>query len=461
MIQNIVPLFEKLRRHYLIPGAQLAVYHQGELHELVSGVERIGAHRTVTRSSRFALGSVSKIFTAALIMQLVEDGDVDLDRPITDLVPHAVRGSGDPAGAITPRHLLSHTAGLVSDHDEGSVTAASLRRQAQSVLAKGIVSEPGAAFSYSNGAYSLAAYLVEAVTGQDWWEALESFLVVPTGLQLGFLHDARDPRAATDVVSGHTVDLTSGTVTPVDFYIEPALTPAGGLAGTATDLVNFGRAFMGSGDSALDFGIAHPDVLREMGCGVPAADAFGLADGWGAGWALHHAGDRLWLGHDGTLDGGTCNVRVDPNGGTAIALTTNATTGLQLWEDLLHGFRDSGLEVGHYRQPVRAIRTHAPRREITGRYVNGDLILDVTRTSDGRFSLNLSNGTVGQLTPAADLQFSASLSSSGGMAFSGRFLCDPADPLTVSALQYNGRTLLRTPSPAGAATTRSLPYAVV
>lgn len=445
MITQLSRLFDELTGRYLVPGAQLTFYHDGQSHEFVTGVERSGGGRPVTASSRFALGSVSKLFTAALVMQLVEDGDIDLDRPLSEPVPSTAWGGHDLARAITPRQLLSHTAGLVSDHDEGDLKAASLRRQARSVLGKGSISEPGATFSYSNGAYSLAAYLVEAVTGQVWWDALESFLMVPTGLGVGFLHDARDPRAVTEVVSGHTVDLGSGTVLPVDFFIEPALTPAGGLAGSATDLVDFGRAFMDPDHAALAVDIADPDVLHEMGAAVDAADPFGLADGWGAGWALHRSSDdRVWYGHDGTLDGGTCNLRVDPEGGTALALTTNGTTGLQLWEGLLVGFREAGIDIGHYRQAVSPAPHAAPHREITGRYANGELVLDITRTSTGEYSINLSNGAFGQLQPAADLHFLATMSTLSGMAFSGRFLCDPLDSEAIIGLQYNGRTLLRT-----------------
>ncbi|WP_304451227.1 serine hydrolase [Nocardiopsis sp. YSL2] len=447
MIENVSRLFEDLARDCLSPGAQLSIYKDGELHEFTTGVERAGTERPVTPRSRFAYGSVSKIFTAALVMQLAEDEEIDLDTPVSEYLPARRPAAGRPAGAVTARQLLSHTAGLVSDHDEGPLRSASLHRQAASLLEQGPVGTPGTAFSYSNSAYSLAAYLVEAVTGQDWWETLESHLVLPSGLDLAFVHDARDPDAVPATVSGHTVDLPSRTVTPVDFYVEPALAPAGGLAGSATDLVNFGRAFMTSDDAALDIDIADPRTLHEMGRSVPAADPFGLADGWGAGWALHLAGDRLWYGHDGTLDGGTCNVRVDPDGRTALALTTNGTSGLRFWEELVTGLRELGLDVGHYRQPTPRNRSAAPAEAITGRYVNGDLAVDVTRLGSDEFWFSLPNGFSGPMTTTSDLHFSVSMDDAGGMSFSGRFLRDPHEPDSIASMQYNGRALRRTPLP--------------
>lgn len=447
VITEISRLFEGLAHKALVPGAQLSFYHDGGLHELTMGVEHTGTGAPVTARSRFAYGSVSKIFTAALVLQLVEDGDIDLDTPVPAYLPGLGHPDGHPVHAMTPRQLLSHTAGLVSDHDEGSVRSASLRRQAMSLLEQGPVSTPGTAFSYSNSAYSLAAYLVEAVIGQNWWETLESHLLLPADLDLAFVHDARDPGAASTAVSGHTVDPASGSVDAVIPYVEPALTPAGGLAGSATDLVNFGRAFMSPEDAALDTDIADSRILHEMGRSVPAADPFGLADGWGAGWALHLAGDRLWYGHDGTLEGSTCNLRVDPEGGTALALTTNGTSGLQLWEELVVGLRDLGLDLGHYRQSAPRSPEAVTREEITGRYVNGDLKVDVTRLGSDEFWFGLANGFSGPLTATSDLNFSVTVGDLGGISFTGRFLPAPQAPGTIASMQYNGRTLRRTPLP--------------
>lgn len=445
MVENLPRMFEELARDSLVPGAQLSLYHEGELYELTTGVERAGSDRPVTTRSRFAYGSVSKIFTAALVMQLVEDGDIDLDAPVSTYVPSRHLVGEGPANVITTRQLLSHTAGLVSDHDSGPVRSASLGRQAASVLVQDSVGAPGRAFSYSNSGYSLAAYLVEAVTGQNWWETLESHLLLPTGLDLAFVHDARDPRAEAATVSGHAVDVSSRNVEPVDFYVEPALTPAGGLAGSATALVDFGRAFMAPEDTALDTEIADPRVLNEMGGSVPSADPFGLADGWGAGWALHLAGDRLWYGHDGTLDGGTCNLRVDPEGRTALALTTNGTSGVHLWEKLVVGLRGLGLDIGHYRQPVLRDRAVVPGEEVVGRYVNGDLTAEVTRSGADGLWFALPNGMSGPMTLTADLCLFVTVNGLGGMAFSGRFLRDPHLPEEITSMQYNGRTLRRTP----------------
>ncbi|GAA3971674.1 serine hydrolase domain-containing protein [Thermobifida alba] len=443
-LDRISGLLEKLAERHRVPGAQLAVYLDGELLEAVHGVTRTGRPDPVTPRSRFPYGSVSKIFTAALVMQLVEDGEIELDRPVADhLASHQIP-HGHPMRSTTLRHLLSHTSGLVSDHEGAPLRSASLRRHFTSVLDTEWISTPGTAFSYSNTGYAVAAYVVEAVTGQDWWEAIESYLFGPTGLDLAFVHDARTPSARPDTVSGHAVHSATGHTEPVDFYVEPALTAAGGLAGSATDLVAFARAFMAADHAALDTEIADPEVLAEMGREVRAAEPFGLADGWCAGWGVFHADRTRWLGHDGTLDGGTCNVRLDPAGGAAVALTTNSTTGLAMWEDLVDELRNLGLHVGHYRQPRPASGTSLPDARFTGNYTNGELSVRITPDQAGAFRFNISNGLHGSLEAGPDLTFSVEAAEYGGLLLSGRFLRAPDSADTVELMQYNGRTLRRT-----------------
>lgn len=447
MENDLSDLFSGLVREHSVPGAQLSVYREGALYELAEGVEHTGSGRLVTPASRFAYGSVSKIFTAALIMQLVEDGDLDLDAPLTGYLNLRGLPADHPAHATTPRQLLSHTAGLVSDHEADPARTEPLRHYAASLLRSEPVGAPESAFSYSNSGYVLAAHLVEAVTGQDWWETLESYLALPAGLDLAFVYDARAPRASGGLVSGHAVDTGSGRTEPVDFHIESEMAPAGGLGGSATTLVDFARAFMTPDDAVLDSDIADSAVLNEMGRAVPSADPFGLADGWGAGWALHLAADRFWYGHDGTLDGGTCNLRVDPVGRVAVALTTNGTTGIQLWEALVSGLGELGLDVGHYRQRAPVIRSQETGAEVTGHYANGDLAVEVTRHGDGALWFTLSNGFSGPLVAGANLDFSVTVSDLGDMSFDGRFLRASDNPSTITAMQYNGRVLRRTFAP--------------
>lgn len=447
-VQSLAGLFDSIMRRHHIPGAQLAVYRDGELHELSHGVERLGGDTPVGPRSRFAYGSVSKIFTAALVAQLVDEGEADLDEPIADLLEYGSIPHGHPMNAVTLRQLLSHTAGLVSDHEGEQLRTPSLRRYFSSVLRTGHVNAPGTAFSYSNTGYAVAAYLVEVLTGRHWKDALGTHLADPAGLDLALVRDTNSLAPTAPVVSGHAVDALTGRAEPVEFAVESTLAAAGGIAGSATALVDMGRALLTHTDTAHRVRIADPDILAEMTRHVPAADPFGLADGWGAGWGLFRADDgALWLGHDGTLDGGTCNVRVDPEGGTVLALTTNSTTGLAAWHDLVTALARAGagrdrLSVGHYRQPAPAGLPLATAHEFTGEYTNGELGINITTTDDGGLGFDACNGLTGTVEVTSDLTFGVLAEAHGNVLFSGRFLRCPRTG-EADLMQYNGRTLRR------------------
>ncbi|GAA2931344.1 serine hydrolase domain-containing protein [Streptomyces enissocaesilis] len=403
----------------------------------------------MTPRSRFAYGSVSKVFTAALVMQLVEEGEAELDEPVLSFLSGHTVPPGHPMRSVTLRHLLSHTAGLVSDYEGAPLRSPSLHRYFASVLRAGHFSAPGSAFSYSNTGYAVAAYAVEVLTGQSWWDSVESYLARPTGLDLAFVRDPRPGAAPPAIVSGHAVTATTGKSSPVDFHVESTLVPAGGIAGSAMDLVRFGRCFLGEGHADLEADIAALDVLAQMGHSVPEADPFGIAAGWGAGWGLFPADDgTLWLGHDGTLDGGSCNVRVSPDGGTALAFTTNSTTGLAAWEDLVAELdRSFGLRVGHYRQPAPDDRPYDSTALLAGEFLNGDLDIQVSLGDGNTLRFAACNGISGDLAVGSDLTFAVRAADQGDLLFSGRFMSSVPDG-PVDLMQYNGRTLFKDSSQA-------------
>src|SRR5688500_9592258 len=106
---------DHLRATHRVPGATLAVLVDGEIHEFASGILHRGTGVEATTDSVFQLGSIAKVYTATLVMRLAADGKLDLDAPVTDVLPGFA--TADPAAtkAITTRQLLSHTSGLTCD----------------------------------------------------------------------------------------------------------------------------------------------------------------------------------------------------------------------------------------------------------------------------------------------------------------------------------------------------------
>ncbi|MCP3804331.1 beta-lactamase family protein [Allokutzneria sp. A3M-2-11 16] len=335
----------------------------------------------------FPLGSLTKPFTAALAMILVEDGEISLDEPLSEHLPDV---------DVTLRQVLSHTAGFASNIDEDAEQPA-LRSHwfPRYWRENGLVHPPGTVFSYSNVGYIVAGHLIEVLTGMDWAEAVAEILLRPLGISV----------SGRETAEGHTV-LPDGRVVGIGPQSALALEdPNGGLALSASDLL-----------AAAGFcGEMVEDQLDSVAVGP-----FGMADGWGLGWARY----GTWWGHDGTSDGTSCHFRFDPRSGHAVALTTNASTGLDLWQDLV-----AKLGVPDY-DPVDPGEPVQPDPWAVGRYVNGP----------SEFVVSLHDGTLvlapdTELTCYAGGRFTAQALPGSKFVLSGRFLPD--------SVQLSGRLARR------------------
>lgn len=181
---NLLPLIRAqmstLARKHRVPGAQLAIHHDGETVDVEVGELQHGAARQVTRAAAFPVGSITKSFTATLAMVLVADGDLELDAPLGEYLSD-LDELGERASL---RHMLSHTSGLAAGPDSEDISSVSLARYvADHCRSHNLVQAPGTGFSYSNMAYVLVGRLIETVTGMSWREAMESILLRPLGIE--------------------------------------------------------------------------------------------------------------------------------------------------------------------------------------------------------------------------------------------------------------------------------------
>ncbi|MFE4975821.1 serine hydrolase domain-containing protein [Kitasatospora sp. NPDC056651] len=433
-------LLERLSRAHRVPGAQLAVHHGGRTVSVAVGEQVLGGGRPVRRDTAFPLASLTKPFTAALVMTLVADGEAELD----DLVAlHLPEAGLDTAGTV--RQVLSHTAGLPAAlPEDAGRTGGARRRASRHADRQAPVAAPGTAFSYSNVGYALAGLVVEETTGMDWSEALDAILLSPLGLAPAFVGDVRDPRGRTSA-AGHVVRGPGRrTLTVAEQDVPVVEAPGGSLALSAEEAVLFARQFLAPPGPLLAAETVG-EMCRDQLAGVPFGP-YGMADGWGLGWARYREGGPDWYGHDGTGDGISCHLRFEPAEGTVVALTTNADTGQNLWAELVGCLRAAGLAV-----PDPGPRAAEPDggpvpapEDCLGDYANGDLRYTVSPGGPGLL-LGLGGRPRYELSCTADLRFTmreAGGGPAGGPVFAGRFLRDPGTG-RVDYLQVSGRLARR------------------
>ncbi len=242
--------------------------------------------RPVTADTVFRIGSITKLFTAFAVMQLVEDGLVDLDEPYAIYVPAFSIQTRSPAQAITVRDMLTHHAGLPGDIFNGWAGAANERPDSEAAyrdypaLLRGeyTTSVPDTVFSYSNVAFSLLGILVEEVSGTSYSEYVQTHILRPLGMESSGLY-AEERFAdwiATGYASGnndpntlsHIRDIPTGSMYAslqdmgafMQMIVKEGTLPGGGLSGGDVTIVD--RAtFMEMGrrqnvSVALDFGFS-------------------------------------------------------------------------------------------------------------------------------------------------------------------------------------------------------------
>jgi CubicO group peptidase (beta-lactamase class C family) len=304
----------------------LLAQHQvsGRLPSLVAGVVRdgelawsgaYGDHGEGDPADlQYRIGSITKTFTAVLVLQLVRDGRLDLDQPAADVL-------GDVGYADRSlRQLLGHGSGMQSE-PAGSWWERSERVTWDELVARndgsGVVFPAGQQFHYSNLGYALLGEVVARVLGQPWSDAVRDRILDPLGLaRTSYLPQGRAAR-------GWSVDPYAATLTAEPATDTGAMAPAGQLWSTVRDLARY-AAFLGAG---------HPDVLDrswlELAAHPQAGDRHAVMEfGHGLGFQLMRGGSGTLVGHTGSMPGFLAACFVDRDRRTGAVLLTNATTGL-------------------------------------------------------------------------------------------------------------------------------------
>ncbi|MFS8101146.1 beta-lactamase family protein [Lentzea alba] len=306
-------LLDTLRAEHDVPGATLAVLVDGEIHEFASGVLHTGTGVEATTDSVFQLGSIAKIYTATLVMSLVEDDLLDLDARVADVLPDFRVADSEASARITVRQLLSHTSGLSGDFQPDTGRGDDcLERYVEACEKLGQDVPPGSTVSYSGAGYVVLGRIVEVLTGTTWNQALADRVLTPLGLThtVTLPEDVLRFRAAM----GHF----NGEPAPVWDLMPRAAGPAAAVCASAGDLVRLAQAH-------LEKTVLKPEtvaLMQERQVDVP--DKWTVnADGWGLGWTLYDFTGTPGVGHDGAATGQYAYLRVIPEKGIAVALLTN------------------------------------------------------------------------------------------------------------------------------------------
>lgn len=345
LIEGLTESLAELIGQHHVPGAVLAVA-QGDRCQIVhSGMANLNSGLPVTADTLFQIGSITKLYTATLALQMVDKGLLALDQPVVEILPDFQLGDKEASRQITLAHLLSHTSGMDGDlfidagrGDDRFARFVTGMKDAPSVLP--FTPPAGAPFSYANAAFVVVARMIEQVSGMGWDKALRSFLIRGLGTKSFSTLPEQAMRYATAI--GHLGTCAEDmVVTPVAF-----LSPANAAAGSypmasASDVVAFVRMHLALGvgpDGTRLLSEARAREMQRVRVACPPdlrVEALGLGFmkwSWGTdGWANN---PDVW-GHDGATIGQASWLRVHEPSGTIFVLLTNGGDGKGMVRKLL------------------------------------------------------------------------------------------------------------------------------
>jgi CubicO group peptidase (beta-lactamase class C family) len=313
------------------PGAALGLFVDGQTLVAVAGEAVVGGP-SVRPQTVFRLGSMTKNFTTSLLMQQVEVGRIDLDRPVKSMLPEFVLGDKAATETMTPRLLLCHRSGFYGDVYDGEAGPDALRHYAEAGAQLEQVTPPDQAFSYSNAALCLAARLTEHVAGERWDRMFVERLVRPSGMaRAGVLFD---DLTGPDIAAGHSLDATGRQVPVPPEGANNALAAAGAMPwATVGDVLIHGRMLMNEGRAPNGARLLSPNSVRTMRHVRTVGPTPTFASGWGLGTQTFNAAGDLF-GHDGVVAGQNSFLRVSPAHGLVFALMVNGGDARGVMADL-------------------------------------------------------------------------------------------------------------------------------
>jgi CubicO group peptidase (beta-lactamase class C family) len=281
------------------------------------GVASVDTGGDVDADTLFRLGSTTKMFTAATLVSLAEEGKVNLEKPIGNYV----KGLHPKLAQLTSHQLLTHTAGLADETKmEGLHDDSALGISARALKDDLCFTEPGRIWSYSNPGYWLAGVVIEETSGQPYADAVRDRILGPLGMKRSTF---RPTQAMTwPLAIGHGPEGRGKPQVIRPLADNAAGRPAGQLFTSVNEYARFCIAFMN--DGKLDGKrVLSPFIIEKLS--TPSVAVPGSARHYGYGLSVEGRDGLRWLSHAGNRTGYGSQVKMCPAKKFAVIILCNKT----------------------------------------------------------------------------------------------------------------------------------------
>jgi CubicO group peptidase (beta-lactamase class C family) len=304
---------ESLER-FGVPGASIGVEHDGAEDAAGFGVTSIEHPLEVDAATLFQIGSITKTVTGTLALQLVEQGELDLDAAVRRYLPDLQLADDDVAERVTMRHLLTHTGGWFGDYFvDPSRGDDALERILPELAELPQLAPLGEIWSYCNSGFYIAGRVIEILTGRPFESAARELVLEPLGMRSSFFfpEDVLSHRFAV----GHRHE-EEETVVARPWALARAASAAGGIVSNVHDLLRYARFHLG-----LEAGPLAAESIARMR--EPHVETSEPGRKMALTWFIRELDGFVLAEHDGGTNGQMARLTLAPERGFALAILTN------------------------------------------------------------------------------------------------------------------------------------------
>jgi CubicO group peptidase (beta-lactamase class C family) len=334
-IADIQAALDALAKQHRVPGASLGILQGNEVVVLATGVTNKNTGVPVTPSTLFQIGSNTKLYTATLVMQLVDDGLVDLDAPVKRYLKDWQLSDAKARDVITVRQLMTHTSGIEGDvFDEFGRGDEGIEKFVGYLKDVGVVSPPGELWSYCNTGWTMLGRIVEVLREEPYHKVLRERLLNPIGARATTV--LPEEMLAHSCAVGHAIPARGADpIVPPRVLMSYSHAPAGSMTtSTPAELLGFVQMHLNNGRAKDTTQVLSASSVQAMQQAQAKFPRTSLGSGMGLGWMLSEWGGERVIGHGGGTIGQLSFLQVLPDRAFGLALFTNCMTGGALWRDL-------------------------------------------------------------------------------------------------------------------------------
>jgi CubicO group peptidase (beta-lactamase class C family) len=401
-LDGVDEIVRELMERHLVPGLALGVRTVDGVRERAYGVSSIESGYPVLPISLFQIGSISKVCTTTLVLQLVDEGKLDLALPVMTWLPDLRLADAEAQRTVTLTHLLTHTSGLDGDAfdavPEAGCDDQTIVRMPSQLDGLEQLTPPGELVTYCNIGFAIAGAAVARVLGCPFEQAMRERVFAPLGMDRSFYFPAE--AIAYPMTVGHQPASPGSrdlTVIRRWYPWERWTYPDGAINAPVGDLLRFADFHLADGrapDGRQLFSTERARLMRVPHHRLHSLESVGL------GWWLPAVDGPTVVMHDGGTHGWRSVLYVVPEAGVAVTVCVNSSSGGQAADGVAHWVLSRLCDV-RFRTVTPIELPPAQLARFGGRYANPRTRAEVT-ISDGALMVTTTNSDLetGELVTA-------------------------------------------------------------